>query len=89
MEADGSSSSTCVYCQQTGHRIEECRERVSDRRFEIAGGCLMSIVLVPAMLLGAALGVIWGALLAGFQAGLRYWPLWTQVIRRPFRKDAP
>jgi hypothetical protein len=89
MEADGSSSSTCGYCQQTGHRTEECRERVSDRRFEIAGACLAGIVLVPALLLGTVLGAIWGALSAGFQVGFRYWPSWTQSICRPFRKDAP
>lgn len=89
MEADGSSGSSCSYCNRVGHRTEECRERSGDRRFEIAGGCLVGLILMPLVLLGAVLGSIGGALWAGFCTGLKYWPTWAQRMRQLFRREAP
>jgi hypothetical protein len=89
MEADGSSSNFCGYCNRSGHRTEECRERSNDRRLEIALGCFVGLLLVPFAAFGYVLGIVAGSVFSGIRSGFMYWPIWVQGMKRLFRKEAP
>jgi len=89
MEADGSSGHLCGYCNRAGHQEEDCRDRKSDRRFELAGGCILGAVLVPLALVGYIIGAIWSSIVAGFLYGRELWVVWAAWIKGRTTKGRP
>jgi hypothetical protein len=89
MEADGSSGNFCGYCNKPGHQADQCRDQASDRRLEIALGCVAGLFLVPFAFIGFILGFIGSAALGGIRYGFDSWPKWTVQMKKLFRKEKP
>lgn len=87
MEADGSAGNFCGYCNKPGHQTDQCRERTSDRRFEMAVGCGIGVLLIPFAFIGFILGFIGSAAWGGLRYGFDSWPKWTAQMKKLFRKE--
>jgi hypothetical protein len=87
MEADGSSGNFCGYCSKAGHRTEQCREKTADRRFEMAIGCGIGLLLVPFALIGLILGIIGSSVWGGVRYGLKLWPEWAEHMKKLVYKE--
>lgn len=86
MEADGSSGNFCGYCNKPGHQSDQCRERTSDRRLEIALGFSIGLILVPFAIIGYILGVIAGSVWGGMSYSFKHWSEWVAYMKRLFGK---
>jgi hypothetical protein len=71
----------CDYCESPTHEEVDCGQRKADRRTEVALGCFMAMFLVPFVILGGAVGAIWGAARSGFKVMETFWPEAWSAIR--------
>lgn len=89
MEADGNSENFCAYCNKSGHQTDECRERTSDRRLELALGSALGCILAPFAIIGYILGAIAGAVWGGISSSWGSWPKWFAYMKRLLKKEKP